>query len=347
MGLDRRTFLQRAGLGALTLGVGAAAQAWGSQESWAASSFDRYWQALAQPASRKLALLVGINQYPYTPSLNGCLTDVELQRELLIHRFGFQPGDVLALTDREASRDNIETAFIAHLTEQAREGDVVVFHFSGYGGQVAWEPLEGEIGEVRLVRSLLPGDSVLPSKGKPAGNDLLEATLVLLARSLATRKLTMVLDTSSTLSGRSLQGNLRSRSSPAPAAERPAPGELAFQEKLLQRPKVRSKLERRRLDRDQIPGTVFTAAGASQVALEAKWGGFSAGSIHLCPHPVPLAGCSGQHDPHQSDAHSGNCGAAGVATAPVGGSADGGTTAPHLLPTPPSPTRGGGRGDRH
>ncbi len=279
MGLDRRTFLQRAGLAALTLGIGTTAQIRWSGKSWAASPLDRYLQVLAQPNARKLALLVGINQYPYTPRLNGCLTDVELQRELLIHRFGFQPSDVLVLTDRQASRDNIEAAFLEHLTGQAQEGDVVVFHFSGYGSQVVLRPPDdlGEAGEPRLIRSLLPGDSALPNKGRPAGNDLLEETLVLLARSLPTAKLTMVLDTSSTLGARSLQGNLRSRSSPAPPAERPAPGEIAFQQQLRQRARVRSKSKRGSLDRSNIPGIVLVAANDQQTALEAQWDGFSAG----------------------------------------------------------------------
>jgi hypothetical protein len=39
-------------------------------------------------SARKLAVLVGINQYESNP-LHGCITDVELQRELLVHRFGF------------------------------------------------------------------------------------------------------------------------------------------------------------------------------------------------------------------------------------------------------------------
>ena len=53
---------------------------------------NRYAQVLAQNTPRKLALLVGIN-YPNNPnvnSLNGCVTDVDLQQQLLIHRFGFK-----------------------------------------------------------------------------------------------------------------------------------------------------------------------------------------------------------------------------------------------------------------
>lgn len=54
----------------------------------------RYAQALAQSTPRKLALLVGINNYIEQP-LEGCLNDVDLQRNLLIHRFGFNPKDKL------------------------------------------------------------------------------------------------------------------------------------------------------------------------------------------------------------------------------------------------------------
>jgi hypothetical protein len=73
---------------------------------------------------------VGINQYPRSTALSGCVTDVELQRELLIHRFGFNPSDVLTLTDALPTRENIETAFIEHLSNQAKSADdVVVFHF--------------------------------------------------------------------------------------------------------------------------------------------------------------------------------------------------------------------------
>jgi len=43
-----------------------------------------YARVLAQNTPRKLALLVGINAYRFNNELAGCLTDVELQRHLLI-----------------------------------------------------------------------------------------------------------------------------------------------------------------------------------------------------------------------------------------------------------------------
>ncbi|NEP76483.1 caspase family protein, partial [Okeania sp. SIO2G5] len=59
---------------------------------------DRIHRALAQPTSRKLALLVGLNNYPVQP-LRGCVNDVRLQYELLVHRYGFNPQDILIITD--------------------------------------------------------------------------------------------------------------------------------------------------------------------------------------------------------------------------------------------------------
>lgn len=100
-GIEAAGFLRRVGWIFASLGI--------SEAGWLPWR-DRYYQALAQPSPRKLALLVGINQYPQQP-LIGCLTDVELQRELLIHRFGFTKGDILTLTDQQATRQQIEQAF--------------------------------------------------------------------------------------------------------------------------------------------------------------------------------------------------------------------------------------------
>jgi hypothetical protein len=137
----------------------------------------------------------------------------------LIHRFGFNASDILTLTDSQATRENIETAFIEHLTEQAKAGDVVVFHFSGYGSRVKMASPRQEVrgnreeeeSELPLasrlwppayeVNSLVPVDGILPTKVAPVANDLLEETLVLLLRSLATDHVTTVLDTSHTMCG--------------------------------------------------------------------------------------------------------------------------------------------------
>ncbi|HEY9662450.1 MAG TPA: caspase family protein, partial [Allocoleopsis sp.] len=271
MGLKRRAFLQRSALALAALGL--------SEAGFFAWS-DRYQQVLAQPTRRKLALLVGINQYPdqvcdCSPlkgaALTGCLTDVELQRELLIHRFGFQPSDILTLTDQEATRQAIESAFLFHLVEQAQSGDVVVFHFSGLGSQI-----HDEAG-TEVQNSLVPVDGLLPTVENPVVNDVLEDTLALLLRSLATDQVTTILDTSQADLGRVLQGNLRIRSRPNALAGQPHAEELALQERLISRTRLDRAKIRSQWQSGQVPGVLLTAARANQIATEAQWNGFSAG----------------------------------------------------------------------
>ncbi len=250
MGLKRREFLQQAGRVLGAIGI--------SEALWLRLG-SRYLQALAQPTARKLALLVGVDKYPDSP-LHGCVTDVDLQRELLIYRFGFVPSDILTLTDAQATRDNIETAFVTHLSEQAKPGDVVVFHFSGCGSQVSLGESPGI-----MQNSLVPADDVLPLLANWAVNDILEETLVLLLRSLATENAIAILDTSYPYPGFLKNGNFRIRSRPRPTIGQPSLAELTFAEGLRTRPNLR-------------PDVAILAAGAnSQLAAEQEWNGFTAG----------------------------------------------------------------------
>ncbi|MEH2015724.1 caspase family protein [Nostoc sp.] len=180
--MKRRTFLHRIGSILAVLGL--------TEAEWLTLG-NRYYQALAQPSPRKLALLIGINQYPKIPELSGSLTDVELQKELLIHRFGFQESDILTLTEEEASREFIEAAFLDHLGKQAKPGDVVVFHFSGYGSRVKLETSPDTI-----QNALVAANVSKKSQDQKIVNYILEETLLLLLRSLPTDRVTAVLDTS-------------------------------------------------------------------------------------------------------------------------------------------------------
>ncbi|MGB5593496.1 MAG: caspase family protein [Crocosphaera sp.] len=257
---DRRTFLQTL----LTWGVAQESLTWLNQNN----QLQKYYQTLAEPTHRKLALLVGINDYAPGFTLKGCLTDVERQKELLIHRFGFQPQDILTLTDKQATRQGVETAFVEHLINQAKAGDVVLFHFSGYGNYVNISPdLVPTITNGQL-RGFIASDGVQLSKGNPTTDNILEETLILLGRSLATDKVTMVLDTSYESRGQTIQGNLRVRSFPEQTTEI-NPEEFTFQEQLKEKlPKSKTALS---------PGIILTAAMPEQVATEIKGNGFSAG----------------------------------------------------------------------
>ncbi|MEG4217570.1 caspase family protein [Microcoleus sp. Pol14C6] len=250
MGLKRREFLQQAGRVLAAIGI--------SEALWLPLG-DRYLQALAQPTARKLALLVGVDKYPDSP-LHGCVTDVELQRELLIYRFGFVPSDILTLTDAKATRENIETAFVTHLREQAKPGDVVVFHFSGCGSRVSLAESPGI-----MQNSLVPADDILPLLANRAVNDILEETLLLLMRSLATENAIAILDTSYHYRGFPTNGNFRIRSRPRPTIGEPRLAELTFAQDLRSRTNLR-------------PAATILAAGAnSQLAAEQEWNGFTAG----------------------------------------------------------------------
>lgn len=179
--MKRRFFLQRIGSILALLGI--------TEAQWLTFS-DRYSQALAQSGQRKLALLIGINQYQKGLCLTGCLTDVELQKELLIHRFGFQSSDILTLTDEDATRKSIETAFTEHLAG-VKADDVAVFHFSGYGTRIK----SGNFIDT-TQNALVPAyDPLIPQKNEIV-NYILAETVELLLRSLPTNRVAALLDTS-------------------------------------------------------------------------------------------------------------------------------------------------------
>ena len=177
--MKRRNFLQR--VGGLLAALGLAETEW-------LSLGNSYYQALAQSSQRRLALLIGINQYPQIPVLGGCVTDVELQTELLINRCGFAASDILTLTDKQAGKDFIKAAFSEHLGKQVKSGDVVIFHFSGYGTRV-------NSGMGILQNAIIPVDEN-NFLGTTSSNYLLEENLLRLLRSLPTNRVTAVLDTS-------------------------------------------------------------------------------------------------------------------------------------------------------
>ena len=132
--MKRRHFFQSAGATIAALGI--------SQLELHQQSL-LYAKVLAQSTPRKRALLVGISDYKYA-SLNGKLgwndlpgavNDVDLQRELLVHRFGFQSGDITILKNKEAGRQDILRA-MEDLVQWSKPGDVVVIHYSGHGSTV-------------------------------------------------------------------------------------------------------------------------------------------------------------------------------------------------------------------
>jgi len=110
-------------------------------------------QAEPQAGVRR-ALLIGINHYLAVPSLQGSVNDVQTMREILVTRYGFEPGNVRVLTDEQATRDAIMQAFEKLIRETAPE-DIVYIHFSGHGSQV--EDVSGHK-EDRTSETIVPQD---------------------------------------------------------------------------------------------------------------------------------------------------------------------------------------------
>ena len=184
--MRRRHLLQFAGSTIAALTAESMFPAFSHQRSQALAS-------LSKPGTRKLALLIGINRYSGEGlrSLRGCLMDIEMQRELLISRFGFNSADILMLTDDtpiKPTRNNIINAYEQHLIAQAKPDDVVVFHFSGHGSQVADpDPIEPD----GTLGTLVPIDRTSETN---SDLDITGRTLFLLTQSLKTENVTTILD---------------------------------------------------------------------------------------------------------------------------------------------------------
>jgi hypothetical protein len=253
--MKRRSFLQGTGI---------------FLAAWSSGGFllDRHVQVLAQPTSRKLALLIGINRY-HNAALNGCVTDIELQKELLVHRFGFQPNDIVTVSDQDATRSHIETVFKEHLIQQAKPDDVVIVHFSGHGSLQKLGTTADGI-QPTLLTVDAPSDELIL-------NGLSQDTLLLLLKSLATDQITTVLDVGYAYPGDPLHGNLRVRARPTDPATQLPTEEITLQERLLAALNLNRSQVRAQWRSGQLSGVVLAAANTQQFATEAPWNGFYAG----------------------------------------------------------------------
>ena len=273
--IKRRRFLQLASGTLVTLG---ASQLNGFQTA------QRYDRALAQPARHKLALLVGINHYPEPiQSLKGCLTDVEMQYELLVHRYGFNPQDIMVVSDSTLTlpnqtivspptRQNILNAFETHLIGQAQPGDVVVFHYSGHGSYVQDEDGVTEFNGFN--------GTIVPSDGREQGrdrvDDIMGKTLFLLSLALPTDAVTLVLD--SCHSGGGIRGNTLVRAL-ANINAQPSEQELNYQAKWMQHLGLDDEALRVKRQQGIAKGVALGSTQLGQLSAEAPFEGFHAGAF--------------------------------------------------------------------
>lgn len=101
-----------------------------------AQSSETTTEGVQPPAagSRKLALLIGINDYRFVSKLNGALNDVDdMFKVLTSTAYGFDIANIHFLKDGEATRARILSEIDHHLVDKAQPGDIVVLHYSGHG----------------------------------------------------------------------------------------------------------------------------------------------------------------------------------------------------------------------
>ena len=255
MGIARRQFLQ-AGLTSLI--------------GWQFLSRDRlafaaeqYIQQASTSKQRKRALLIGINQYDAKEDisqnfasngwlpLHGCVNDVELQKELLIHRFGFAPQDIITLTDREATRNNIFEAITTHLVAQTLPDDLVVVHFSGHGSRLG------------TYNTLVPVDSGLPQNLENL-KDITEQEWRSWLQAIATDRILSVIDAGFYYPNVSAIGNFRLRS--------------RIGLKKWQPPTEIEQIKKQPVEKLPI-GTTLRAVSGDMLCADAQWSGFSSGAF--------------------------------------------------------------------
>jgi hypothetical protein len=219
-------------------------------------------RASADPADaasgpRRMALLIGINDYlandvaknrvqgNWTPQdLRGAVNDVEMLRQVLISRYGFDAGHITMLTDRRATRERM-LAELGKIVAQARPDDLVYIHFSGHGSQV--EDLNGD------ERDDAKDETVLSSDARTDGvPDITDDELGAILSPLRARHAVVVLDSCHSGTGTRGGSEVRTR---------------------WVEPDPRTELYRGRpagsRDADRLPYVLMTGAAANQSALDA------------------------------------------------------------------------------
>ncbi len=103
-------------------------------------------QMCSSPAlAGRRALLVGIQDYlnlpdfyngQKLPDLKGPKNDINAVKDALCSIYGFSEDEIMTLLDNQATRRGVEAAFFDWLIKGTKEGDLVLFYFSGHGGRV-------------------------------------------------------------------------------------------------------------------------------------------------------------------------------------------------------------------
>ena len=118
-----------------TPGTGPLMQTDAGSGSDAAADYASRYSTDGDPSDR-YAVLVGIDDYPGTRAdLPSSVLDVQTMKDVLVGSLGFPEENVVTITDAEATRTHVLTAFSRHLGQAGPDGHAV-FYFSGHGTQM-------------------------------------------------------------------------------------------------------------------------------------------------------------------------------------------------------------------
>jgi formylglycine-generating enzyme len=87
---------------------------------------------LPPPAGTNYLLAIAIDEYAHLPRLYNCRRDAEALIQLLTENYSFEPANVTALFDAEATLDQIDAVF-EHLIDRVKPNDNLVIYYSGHG----------------------------------------------------------------------------------------------------------------------------------------------------------------------------------------------------------------------
>ncbi len=173
----------------------------------------------------KLALVVGIDHYEHPGAdgawkdLHGAVGDAGRVRDLLVGRFGFPAGNVLVLTDGQATHAGIVRAFHDHLILQAGPETEVVFWYSGHGSRIPDGSGKEGVELDGLDSTLVAYDS--RRDGAEGSFDITDDELQSLLRALCARTSRVTVVTDACHSGGVTRGPGATTPRAAPAGERP------------------------------------------------------------------------------------------------------------------------------
>ena len=93
------------------------------------------------------AVLCGINDYESISDLRGCINDVENVQRLLSDSFGFESANIRTYVDDKVTKKTVVDSF-EWLADGAKDGDRLLFHFSGHGSYTSSDDGDEEVDEL-------------------------------------------------------------------------------------------------------------------------------------------------------------------------------------------------------